>query len=426
MNTTIYKRLFQPENKEQTKALVKTLTTDPKQRKHLIAECERIFPLVSDLIKEIQAQEVQMTTPASIYGVTVTPDQLVGHKCKPLIWQLSDVHFGRFNLLENNPRELAAILVSLEVQFSGWKPDIIVVSGDLTSIASKEEFNRFVEFAKTLSEKLWGELKPQRFLVIPGNHDTAWSADGTADKLKLFRETFVDQKVFLTPFGPATESYEKGAVQVARFNSSSDLIPPLMLVEYKEFDLEILLVVSSFFSGLVPEEIRAHLTADKLTDKELVSLLRSDTGELAREYILMIEGLPQTKSTRVAFTHHHLCTFGSIPCHTRHASFVLQTLPRKQCHLVFHGHVHLVEDHTPARLPVAGLAFAIPCPTLTSHSVTGGNGIAVHAFGEYGPQRMVSTIIWGLTTAISFEPETCRLRYQNEISPTGLVSKLSR
>jgi 3',5'-cyclic AMP phosphodiesterase CpdA len=66
---------------------------------------------------------------------------------------LSDLHFGRVD---------ATLLEPLRRRLADLKPDVVVVSGDLTQRARPEEFQAARRFLDTLP-------KPQ--IVVPGNHD---------------------------------------------------------------------------------------------------------------------------------------------------------------------------------------------------------------------------------------------------------------
>lgn len=69
------------------------------------------------------------------------------------LMHLSDLHFGlhREELIEPFLHELEKI-----------KPEVLIISGDLTQRAKEEQFKAFMEFAK----KLTGVV-----LIVPGNHD---------------------------------------------------------------------------------------------------------------------------------------------------------------------------------------------------------------------------------------------------------------
>ena len=66
---------------------------------------------------------------------------------------LSDLHFGRID---------EALITPLTVQIEQLKPDVVVVSGDLTQRARSIEFREARRFLDTLSA-------PK--IVVPGNHD---------------------------------------------------------------------------------------------------------------------------------------------------------------------------------------------------------------------------------------------------------------
>jgi 3',5'-cyclic AMP phosphodiesterase CpdA len=69
------------------------------------------------------------------------------------IAHISDIHFGRVH-----PAIAELLLADLHVQ----KPDMVVVSGDLTQRARAWQYAAAAEFLKKL---------PQPYLVVPGNHD---------------------------------------------------------------------------------------------------------------------------------------------------------------------------------------------------------------------------------------------------------------
>jgi 3',5'-cyclic AMP phosphodiesterase CpdA len=70
-----------------------------------------------------------------------------------VVVHLSDLHFGRTD---------SATLPALANAISAIKPDVVVVSGDLTQRARTREFEEARRFLDTL---------PQPQSVVPGNHD---------------------------------------------------------------------------------------------------------------------------------------------------------------------------------------------------------------------------------------------------------------
>jgi len=85
---------------------------------------------------------------------------------------LSDLHFGpetdpvaMFQPLERDIRDADG-----DLRFS--KLDYLVISGDLTQRASREEFERASRFLRLLIDAFG--LSPLRCLIVPGNHDLSW------------------------------------------------------------------------------------------------------------------------------------------------------------------------------------------------------------------------------------------------------------
>ncbi len=72
------------------------------------------------------------------------------------IAQISDLHFGAHE---------PAVVAHLHAALSALKPDLIVVSGDLTQRAHRSQFAEAAGFLERL------EAEGFRLLVVPGNHD---------------------------------------------------------------------------------------------------------------------------------------------------------------------------------------------------------------------------------------------------------------
>lgn len=113
---------------------------------------------------------------------------------------LSDLHFGT---------EKPEIVYHIKNAITGIRPDIIVVSGDLTQIASTQEFVTARSFLDSL---------PATVFCVPGNHDIPrydlW--DRFVDPYKKYKR-YIDQN--LCPV------YEKNGVIVAGLNSARPVLP---------------------------------------------------------------------------------------------------------------------------------------------------------------------------------------------------------
>ncbi|MHA1257495.1 MAG: metallophosphoesterase family protein, partial [Promethearchaeota archaeon] len=101
------------------------------------------------------------------------------------ILHISDIQEGRFGIKEDisQVNEAYANFLSdlkdkLEILHRKNKIDIIVISGDLTSIGSEEEFNHLTnEFLPILNEVFLNGpniVPKKRWIMVPGNHDVEW------------------------------------------------------------------------------------------------------------------------------------------------------------------------------------------------------------------------------------------------------------
>lgn len=83
------------------------------------------------------------------------------------ILHLSDLHFSDRDAALTAYDQLWEDLGTLKVA-----PDVVVVSGDLTTRAEPAEFDLVADFLRSLQEDF--KLDPSRFVLVPGNHDQSW------------------------------------------------------------------------------------------------------------------------------------------------------------------------------------------------------------------------------------------------------------
>lgn len=103
-------------------------------------------------------------------------------RLKTRLAHISDVHFGR---------EDDRLVIGLLEALAEAKPDVIVVSGDLTQRARKGQFRKARTFLR--------DLPKVPHLVVPGNHDVSATnlIDRLARPLKRYRRYISDD---LTPY----------------------------------------------------------------------------------------------------------------------------------------------------------------------------------------------------------------------------------
>lgn len=399
---------------DRTVTLIKAVLSDYRVRDRLrTAATEHSWHELTRLIDQIDAERKLRSSarPSSV------ADNLAKHKVDGVVWQLSDIHFGRLNALNLSPTDLANAFRDIVRVTPDFEPRLIIVSGDVSSCAEPSEFEEFAGFCGTLSRLLWDYPRPYRLLVVPGNHEATWRNDGTADKLSNFRKFTADSNEFITPFwsGSKMHTDSDGEVSVHRFDTQeAQDIPPFMLVRDKRLNLRVLLLISSYYSGSVPTAVQEVLKKIRQSQEMdyLKALFQDDTGEFSREYISHIRNniRPHDNMT-IAVTHHNLHQYGQQICKNPNAQVLLSVLAEKQIQLILHGHTHLVEKPDARRSPDVGEAYPVPCPPLCGIPRPGNtNGFMMHLIGPVDEPRYITSCVWSMDESGNFTQHPSRLR----------------
>lgn len=353
-----------------------------------------------------------------------SPDDLVKFEVHSVIWQLSDIHFGTYYADESVPPETLANRLGLIVsQYPDYAPHLVVISGDITSTASAEEFDQFNTFAKKLSSELWGTNKPHRFLIVPGNHDTLWHEAGSTDKMRQFRES-LEREGFITPFSNPTNLDDKSGVVVNSYPLSNS--PPIVEISIDDLQLRVLLLNSAYYSGELSDDVRQKMKEalgkpDNQT--KFIDAIREDKGEFSEDYVnLALRKILASDQTGIAVTHHHLCQRGLTINANPQADRLLTVLANKGIRLILHGHTHLFEEQGSAnRKPDSDKAYPIPCSTLSGYAdLSSRLGFCVHCLGSPGPIRHFATLNWPINSDRQFDPKSIACHHKFKISKAGI------
>jgi 3',5'-cyclic AMP phosphodiesterase CpdA len=113
---------------------------------------------------------------------------------------LSDLHFGR-----SDPAVAEALLVSLKEN----RPDLVIVSGDLTQRARQSEFAEARKFLDNISA---------RKLVIPGNHDVP-----LYDFIGRMLSPFKHYERHIAPIGPVSSFFADDEIAALALNTARRL-----------------------------------------------------------------------------------------------------------------------------------------------------------------------------------------------------------
>jgi hypothetical protein len=176
-------------------------------------------------------------------------------------------------------------------------------------------------------------------------------------------------------------------------------------------------LVSGYFSGNVPKEVRTAVAAAPSKER-LHELLRADEGAVNREYLLNLSAaLMPAGEFRIGVIHHNPIPYGIERCANRLAPQLLETLFHKGVGVLLHGHVHLSEDPSTRRPASPGNAYPIPCPTLTSITTSGERGMNVCVVGKDGTDTRMSVFVWNMSSSTQFRKEGLSLRYGLRLTP---------
>ncbi|MDP9124330.1 MAG: metallophosphoesterase [Pseudomonadota bacterium] len=147
-----------------------------------------------------------------------------------ILAHLSDLHFGRVD-----ERLLTPLVAAVEAA----KPDVVVVSGDLTQRAQKSEFRAARDFLARL---------PGPRVVVPGNHDVPLYNvfDRLARPLALFREIIEADPM---------PRFVDGQLAVIGVNSARSLVVKDGRINEEQID-----AIRAAFSALPPDVFRVVVT----------------------------------------------------------------------------------------------------------------------------------------------------------------------
>ena len=379
-------------------------------------KCKERYTVISDVVGE-QLRKGGGVNPAE--QLIENPSVALGYTPQCIVWHLSDVHFGSFNKIEDDPRQLAYTVAKLAVDHPTVSPDVIVISGDVSSVAAPGEFGRFRLFCTELSLALWGRAYPERILVVPGNHDVTWGPDGTADRMARFADT-MGEDVCITPFGPAHSSFGGGRVEVDRSSPNPNIVAPFAVVRDHDKTIDFILLVSGYFSGAVPDAIRGCLGAATGTFAEHQDLLRTDKGEVSQEYLFHLsKQLTKSERLGIGVIHHNPVQYGKEISANALAPQLMETLWSRGVPVLLHGHIHLSEGKGDKRPATPGLSYPVPAPTLTSVTSAGsGRGLNVHFIGPEVTERRMDTVVWPYASSMAFQVADAVWKYRFRFGPT--------
>lgn len=247
------------------------------------------------------------------------------------VLHLSDLHFSQLAQADVWYGQLAEDLKELECD----RVHALVLSGDLTQRADRQEFEAVRRFLLRLSADI--RLSPGQVVVVPGNHDLSWSLSKAAYsfhrredyKAVLEEGRFIahgtevievrDDAAYQRRFEPFTEFY-------AQIKGTPYPIEPDAQLDVQDFPKENLLFVGLNSAWETDHHFRSRASIHPGALTEAMARIRRDPAFASR--------------LKIAVWHHPLESPDEDRIKERG---VMQQLAKAGFRLVLHGHIHKAE-----------------------------------------------------------------------------------
>ncbi|WP_437769124.1 HipA N-terminal domain-containing protein [Sorangium sp. So ce281] len=244
------------------------------------------------------------------------------HRKPVTLLHLSDLQFGPHHRFEG-PSSPGSLLQRLRDDLDrlreeeGTRPDLVLLTGDLTEYGMKSQFDQLLSFAHGLTEVT--ELPPRRVVVVPGNHDVNWKLCEA-----YFAERAGNEQQPSLPYWPKLRPY---AEFFARFYEGQTGIEFTEAEPWTLFEYPDLRVVVAGVNSAIAESHRAEDHYGFVGEQQL----RFFAGKL-RPY-------KEQGFLRIAAIHHDPLHPGENDI-ARQDAKDLKGMLRPYLNLVVHGHLH--------------------------------------------------------------------------------------
>jgi len=232
---------------------------------------------------------------------------------------LSDIQFGKYHRFE--PGELAERIAD-DVQAvhgaGGSKPDLVLLTGDLSEWGLASELEQVESFVRCIASRL--TLPVQRFVLIPGNHDInrkkceAYFADCEGDEQKP-----------QPPYWPKLEPYARAFARIYGDDRSFhfDEKQPWTWFEWPDLPIVVAGMNSTIADSHRPEDHHGFLGEGQLRSFETKLVQARREGKL-----------------RLVAVHHDVMRTQAATDVTEQDARDFRRIAGPHANLVLHGHTH--------------------------------------------------------------------------------------
>jgi 3',5'-cyclic AMP phosphodiesterase CpdA len=304
-----------------------------------------IAKIESGARRTVTAEEVAVL--AQVLGVTAT--DLLETSGRTLL-HLSELQCGGDHLLSGNGPTIGADIRYLEDRL-GVKPEVVVVSGDLTKTGTKREFDQALTVLEQLSDTL--KIERGRMIIVPGDQDISRIASEA-----YFRGCEADEQEPRSPFWPKWEPF---ASMFSRFYADDKAVSfevgqPWTLLQLPELQLVIAGLNSTMANSHRDEDNYGWVGVDQL-----------------RWFAERLRTFEERGWLRIGVVHHNVARGAMAKHEYLRDTDDLERILAPHLDLLLHGHTH---DAKLYRLNT-GL------PVLT----TGGAAVTADAYPDEIPNR---------------------------------------
>ena len=242
------------------------------------------------------------------------------------ILHISDTHYGQAHFFSNLPSAKDILpsadkpslekYISRAIQKENLKPNLLVISGDLTQRGTTSEF----ELAKSSISEILRYLNDSglatELIVTPGNHDVNWA----------LRQGDSDPSMAFVPY----VNFRNSLLTRSRIDLP---INPERLYEVRAHKFDNVKVITATFNSAVlisKDDQRGYIGESQL-DNAFLEVNALD---------------PDVQAVRIAIFHHHLIPVHSVESDVTaelllaDAPSVKRRLLKERCFIAMHGHRH--------------------------------------------------------------------------------------
>ena len=253
-------------------------------------------------------------------------DLLKGDNNELLILHLSDLHFGKCNphtaeleFFRNIWKKIQEKLLKRKINLKNI--DIVVVTGDTSSIGSNTDFSHAKDF---FNEVLYQLIDRKKFIIIPGNHDIEWADDaGKVNDLRFKNYLKFKHDLELKDEKITFDNYLHNPHFLVSFDRKSTCILGLNSCLYTYYD---------------PEENEPNEY-----NKYKFNKASGDTVKISMDQLLKILSSKKAKidyNYKIALLHHNILQHTDKRAFLENHSQIIDELNKSGFLIVMHGHLH--------------------------------------------------------------------------------------